>query len=73
MAISRTAPTDERMRTDWAGVARELAPRFAARAAAHDAGDTFVADNYAELRAPALLGRRPRRAGRRRRLPRGDE
>src|SRR5918994_7858527 len=50
MTISRTAPTDDDMRTDWAGVARELAPRFAARAAAHDAADTFVADNYAELR-----------------------
>ena len=55
MAISRTAPTEDRMRTDWAEVARELAPRFAARAAAHDAGDTFVADNYAELRERRLF------------------
>ncbi len=50
MATSRTAPTDDRMQTDWAALARELAPRFAARAAAHDADDSFVADNYAELR-----------------------
>lgn len=49
---------------DWPGIIRELAPRFAARAAAHDAHDSFVADNYAELRerrvfsagVPAELG-----------------
>ena len=58
------ASTVDPVRTDWLGVARELAPRFAARAAAHDADDTFVADNFAELRArrvfsagvPAELG-----------------
>jgi acyl-CoA dehydrogenase len=31
-------------------VVRDLGPTFAARAAAHDANDSFVADNYAELR-----------------------
>jgi len=31
-------------------VARALGPSFASRAAAHDAGDTFVADNYRELK-----------------------
>jgi alkylation response protein AidB-like acyl-CoA dehydrogenase len=46
-----TAPTVDPVRTDWLEVARELTPRFAARAAAHDAHDTFVADNFAELRA----------------------
>jgi alkylation response protein AidB-like acyl-CoA dehydrogenase len=30
---------------------RELGPRFAARAPAHDAADTFVAENFAELKA----------------------
>jgi acyl-CoA dehydrogenase len=35
----------------WVAVVRELGPGFAARAARHDAEDTFVADNYAELRA----------------------
>jgi alkylation response protein AidB-like acyl-CoA dehydrogenase len=52
------------VRTDWVGVARELGPGFAARAAAADASDTFVADNYAELKehhvfsagVPAELG-----------------
>ena len=54
----------DRLASDWTAVARELGPRFAARAAAHDAGDRFVADNYAELRrrrmfsaaVPAELG-----------------
>jgi len=50
--------------SDWTELARELGPRFAARAAAHDATDSFVADNYRDLRArrvfsagvPAELG-----------------
>ena len=36
--------------TDWPAVMRELGPRFAARAAAHDAADTFVSENYADLK-----------------------
>ena len=31
-------------------LARELGPRFAARASSHDATDSFVADNYRDLR-----------------------
>jgi alkylation response protein AidB-like acyl-CoA dehydrogenase len=50
--------------TDWVAVARELGRGFAARAAAHDADDSFVAENYAELKTrrvfaagvPAELG-----------------
>src|SRR4029450_9498673 len=50
--------------TDWVATVRELGPRFAARAAPHDAHDGVVADNYAELRerrvfsagVPAELG-----------------
>jgi acyl-CoA dehydrogenase len=45
-----TMTIDDRRQADWAAVARELGPRFAARAAAHDATDAFVADNYRELR-----------------------
>ena len=64
MAISPTAMLGKAARTDWLGVARELVPAFAARAAAHDADDTFVADNYGDLRrrrvfsagVPAELG-----------------
>ena len=37
-------------RTDWTAIVRDMGPRFAARAGAHDAHDSFVADNYAELR-----------------------
>jgi alkylation response protein AidB-like acyl-CoA dehydrogenase len=56
--------TTATVRTDWSAIARELGPRFAARTAAHDASDSFVADNYAELRerrvfsagVPAELG-----------------
>lgn len=37
--------------TDWFAVIQELGPKFAARAAAHDESDSFVADNYADLKA----------------------
>ena len=37
-------------RTDWIEVVRELGPRFATRASAHDRDDRFVDENYAELR-----------------------
>jgi alkylation response protein AidB-like acyl-CoA dehydrogenase len=36
--------------TDWVAVARELGPAFAFRAPVHDAEDSFVAENYAELK-----------------------
>jgi alkylation response protein AidB-like acyl-CoA dehydrogenase len=49
MTVSQNTPTGDRVRPDWAVLARELGPRFAARAAAHDAGDVFVADNYRDL------------------------
>jgi acyl-CoA dehydrogenase len=49
---------------DWTGLMRELGADFAKRAAAHDRDDSFVAENYAALRAngapaagvPAELG-----------------
>jgi acyl-CoA dehydrogenase len=64
MATSTRTSTDDRMRSDWVALARDLGPRFAARAATHDAADSFVADNYRELRerrmfsagVPAELG-----------------
>jgi alkylation response protein AidB-like acyl-CoA dehydrogenase len=43
--VSRQAPP-----TDWIAVARELAPGFASRAPAYDANDSFVAENYRELK-----------------------
>jgi len=45
MATMETRPID------CLALAHELGPRFAARAAGHDADDTFVAENFAELRA----------------------
>src|SRR5947207_1240886 len=64
MNVSGTVPTDRASRADWVAVAAELAPAFAARAAAHDVDDRFVFENYAELRrrrmfsaaVPAELG-----------------
>lgn len=60
-ATEATAPAP---RTDWVAVARELGPGFASRAAQHDADDSFVAENYRELKehrvfsagVPAELG-----------------
>jgi alkylation response protein AidB-like acyl-CoA dehydrogenase len=37
--------------TDWVAVARELGPGFASRAPAYDANDSFVVENYEELKA----------------------
>src|SRR5437762_2851426 len=55
MAIAPTAMMGKAARTDWIGVASELVPVLAARAAAHDADDSFVADNYADLRRHRLF------------------
>src|SRR5919197_1579060 len=48
--VTPATPSVDTTRTDWVAVARQLGPTFAARAAAHDANDSFVADNYAELK-----------------------
>jgi len=65
MASTAISPTDRASsRTDWVQLAGQLVPILAARAPGHDAGDTFVADNVAELRrckvysapVPAELG-----------------
>jgi alkylation response protein AidB-like acyl-CoA dehydrogenase len=55
MTLTGTLPTDRASRTDWVAVTEELLPTFAARAARHDADDTFVADNFAELRRRKLF------------------
>lgn len=46
-AVTSTAPAQ---RTDWIAVARALGPGFASRAPAHDANDSFPAENYQELK-----------------------
>ena len=40
---------------DWRAEAQWLADAFAARAAQHDEGDEFVAENYQALKASGLL------------------
>src|SRR5688572_11919603 len=57
-------PTASGTEADWVAVVRELGAGFSGRAAAHDADDRFVAENYVELKAarvfsagvPAALG-----------------
>ena len=59
-------------KTDWIAIARDLGPSFAERAAAHDADDSFVAENYAALKEQGLFSAGvPGGARRRRRLARG--
>jgi acyl-CoA dehydrogenase len=61
---TRAVTSNDRGLSDWTALARELGPRFAARAPSHDAADSFVADNYRDLRerrvfsagVPAELG-----------------
>jgi hypothetical protein len=38
-------------RSEWFEVVQKLGPIFADRVAAHDQEDSFVADNYADLKA----------------------
>ena len=54
--MTSSQATGDRLRSDWAAVVRELGPRFAARAASHDASDRFVADNYRDLREHGVFG-----------------
>ncbi|HEY1298893.1 MAG TPA: acyl-CoA dehydrogenase family protein [Stellaceae bacterium] len=49
----QASPTENGV--DWLKMVDELGPRFAARAADHDANDSFVADNYAELKERGVL------------------
>lgn len=48
-----TAPTTTS--TNWLATAKTLSDEFATRAAAHDADGTFVAENYAAMRAAKLF------------------
>jgi acyl-CoA dehydrogenase len=53
LALDTTASTTTR--TDWVALIRELGPRFAERSAEHDATDTFVAENYRELKTHGVF------------------
>jgi len=46
-----SAPT----KIDWIDIARDLGPRFAARAAEVDEEDLFVSENFAELKSSGLV------------------
>jgi alkylation response protein AidB-like acyl-CoA dehydrogenase len=50
LALDGSATTASSSRTDWLALARALGPGFGARAAAHDANDSFPEDNYRELK-----------------------
>jgi acyl-CoA dehydrogenase len=41
--------------TNWTGIVRELGPLLAARAAEHDASDSFVSENYAALKERGIF------------------
>src|SRR5262245_25908376 len=64
MAVTVTHPTLNGAETHWVAIAHQLGPQFAERIAAHDADDSFVAENYAALKearvfsahVPAELG-----------------
>jgi len=43
------------MALDWRAAVRDVGPGFAARAAANDAADAFVSDNYRDLRARGIF------------------
>ena len=49
--MSAARRNEQTSATDWVAAMHTLGTRFAARAAGHDANETFVADNYAELKA----------------------
>jgi alkylation response protein AidB-like acyl-CoA dehydrogenase len=51
LASSQSSTT----RADWIAVAQTLGERFAPRAAAHDGDDSFVAENYADLKSHRLF------------------
>ena len=55
MSAARQDLSSPRHGTDFIALIDELGPRFAARAAAYDASESFVAENYAELKAAGVF------------------
>ena len=55
MSVTALKSAPAQPSTDWSGIACELAPRFAERAAAVDEEDRFVSANYSELKASGLV------------------
>jgi alkylation response protein AidB-like acyl-CoA dehydrogenase len=52
---TRTSSSANGIQTDRVAVVHDLGPTFAARAAAHDANDSFVADNFADLKTHQIF------------------
>ena len=52
MTTQTATPTTK---TDWLGTAKRLSDDFGTRAAKHDSDDSFVAENYAAMRAAKLF------------------
>jgi alkylation response protein AidB-like acyl-CoA dehydrogenase len=55
MLQSSALRVEQPSRTDWSEVIHELGPGFAVAAAKHDADDSFVAGNFAALKARRVL------------------
>ena len=55
MSLSSSPGPRPKAVSDWSRLMRELGPRFAERAGVHDANDSFVAENFAELRARGVF------------------
>ena len=55
MSLSSNPGPRPKAVSDWSRLMRELGPRFAERAGVHDANDSFVAENFAELRARGVF------------------
>jgi acyl-CoA dehydrogenase len=55
MSLSSDPDIGTDQATDWSGLMQALGPRFAERAKLHDADDTFVAENFAELKARGVF------------------
>lgn len=55
MASTSTLPSIGRSERDWSAVASELAQDFRTRCGGHDGEDSFVAENYAALKAAKLF------------------
>jgi len=55
MSVSSNSGRRPTEAADWSQPMRDLGPRFAERAGGHDASDSFVAENFAELRARGVF------------------
>jgi alkylation response protein AidB-like acyl-CoA dehydrogenase len=55
MSLSSNTDLRPKAASAWSLLMHELGPRFAERAGVHDANDSFVAENFAELKARGIF------------------